>query len=174
MHQKPPCCPATCTRNLPAVLQLHCADTLTGFPRQTPHVQQIPSSLDDHPRLAHRATGGVSLHLHYRHARLSQAVARRLCARPLRTRQAASCPVRIGVRCYSYHRDASPHHEDGDPASARSAFKRCIWKKYFRLADVIAAEHHLVATMFNPDDRSCWGYKDIQVGRYPSRHAILS
>lgn len=47
------------------------------------------------------------------------------------------------------------------------------WKKYFRLADVIAAEHHLVATMFNPDDRSCWGYKDIQIGRNPSRHATF-
>ena len=47
------------------------------------------------------------------------------------------------------------------------------WKKYFRLADVIAAEHHLVATMLNPDDRSCWGYKDIHVGRKPSRHATF-
>lgn len=47
------------------------------------------------------------------------------------------------------------------------------WKKYFRLADVNAAEHHLVATMLNPDDRSCWGYKDIQVGRNPSRHATF-
>ena len=45
------------------------------------------------------------------------------------------------------------------------------WKKYFRLADVIAAEHHLVATILNPDDRSCWGYKDIQIGR--SRHATF-
>ena len=47
------------------------------------------------------------------------------------------------------------------------------WKKYFRLADVIAAERHLVATMLNPEDRSCWGYKDIKVGRCPPRHATF-
>ena len=36
------------------------------------------------------------------------------------------------------------------------------WKMSFHLADVIAAEQRLVAAMLNPNNRLCWGFKEIR------------